>query len=193
MTRFRQYHETKNDTEEITENNTTTPTLWFEMPYRSKREQLLRGLTKKLKRYLTISNVRIVTRTTTTKLNMFTNVKDKTSKENKCNVVYEFTCQKCSKSYIGKTERTLLERAKEHAYKDNDSAVNKHLQTCYDPEDLNKKTNEELVDLVLNNTKIIDSANNWNLLLYKEALHIKRRECALNKGLKASKEWQLFS
>ena len=87
----------------------------------------------------------------------------------------------------------IIERAKEHAYKDNDSAVNKHLQSCYDPEDLNKKTNEELVDLVVNNTKIIDSANNWNLLLYKETLHIKRRECALNKGLKASKEWQLFS
>ena len=75
---------------------------------------------------------------------MFTNVKDKTPKENKCNVVYEFTYQKCSKSYIGKTERTLLERAKQHAYKDNDSAVNKHLQSCHDPEDLNKKTNKEL-------------------------------------------------
>ena len=103
------------------------------MPYIGhKGEQLLRGLT--------ISNVRIVTRTTTTKLNMFSYVKDKTLKENKRNVVYEFTCQKCSKRYIGKTERTLLERAKEHGYKDNDSAVNKHLQSCYDPEDLNKKT-----------------------------------------------------
>ena len=69
MRRFRQHHETKNDTDEITENNITTPTLWFEMPYIGhKGEQLLRGLTKKLKRYLTISNVRIVTRTTTTKL-----------------------------------------------------------------------------------------------------------------------------
>ena len=56
---------------------------------------------------------------------MFTNVKDKTPKQNMSNVVYEFTCQKCSKSYIGKTERTLLERAKEHVYKDNDSAVKK--------------------------------------------------------------------
>ena len=78
-------------------------------------------------------------------------------------------------------------------HKDNDSAVNKHLQSCYDPEDLNKKTNKELVDLVVNNTKIIDSANNRNLLLYKEALHIKRCKCALNNGLKASKELQLFS
>ena len=38
---------------------------------------------------------------------MFTNVKDKGPEENKSNV-YDFTCQKCSKSYIGKTEQTLL-------------------------------------------------------------------------------------
>ena len=178
----------------MNDNNTTTSTLWFEMPYIGhKGEQLSRGLKKKLKRCLNISDVRIVTRTTTTKLNMFTNVKDKTPKENKSNVVYEFTCQKCSNSYIGKTERTLLERAKEHAYKDNDSAINKHLQSCYESDDLTNKTNKELVNLVVNNTKVIDSARNWNLLLYKEALHIKRRECVLNNGLKASKELQLFN
>ena len=79
-------------------------------------------------------------------------MKDKTPKENKSNVVYEFMCQKCSNSYIGKTERTLLQRAKEHAYKDNDSAINKHLQSCHEPDDLTNKTNKELVDLVVNNT-----------------------------------------
>ena len=192
--RFKQQHETNNDIDETTGNNQNTPTLWFEMPYiGQKGEQLLRGLKSKLKRCLNISDIRIVTRTTTTKLNMFTNVKDKTPKENKSNIVYEFTCQKCSKCYIGKTERTLLERAREHAYKDNDSAVNKHLQSCYSPNELTNKTNKELVDLVLSNTKVIDSARNWNILLYKEALHIKRRECVLNNGLKASKELQLFS
>ena len=35
-------------------------------------------------------------------------------------------------AYIGKTDRTLLERVKEHAYKDQESAVNKHLNSCYD-------------------------------------------------------------
>ena len=79
---------------------------------------------------------------------MFTNVKDKTPKQNMSNVVYEFTCQKCSKSYIGKTERTLLERGKEHAYKDNDSAVKKHSKSCYSPEELKNKTNKDyIVDL----------------------------------------------
>ena len=72
-----------------------------------KGKQLLRGRKYKLKRCLHFSDVQIVTRTTTTKLNMFTNVKDKGPEENKSNV-YDFTCQKCSKSYIGKTEQTLL-------------------------------------------------------------------------------------
>ncbi len=40
-------------------------------------------------------------------------------KQNKSNVVYKFTCPKCN--YIGKTDRTLLERVKEHAYKDKES------------------------------------------------------------------------
>ena len=35
-------------------------------------------------------------------------------------------------SYIGKTDRTLLERVKEHAYKDKESAVYKHLDSCFD-------------------------------------------------------------
>ena len=48
-------------------------------------------------------------RTTTIKLNLFTNNKDKVPKQNKSNVVYEFTCPKCNSSYIGKTDRTLLE------------------------------------------------------------------------------------
>ena len=77
-------------------------------------------------------NAQIKTRTTTTKLNLFTDTKDKVSKQNKSNVVYEFTCTKCNSSYIGKTDRTLLERVKEHAYKDKESAVNKHLNSCYD-------------------------------------------------------------
>ena len=67
MRRFRLHHETKNDANEITESNITTLTLWFKMCYiGQKGEQLLHGLTKKLKRHHTISNIRIVTRTTIT-------------------------------------------------------------------------------------------------------------------------------
>ena len=62
-------------------------------------------------------------------------------------------------SYIGKTDRTLLERVKEHAYKDQESAVNKHLNSCYDTNYLDSKTNNELTDFVMTNSKIIDSSS----------------------------------
>ena len=60
------------------------------MPYiGTKGEQLLRGFKKKLLRCLNV-NVQIKTRITT-KLNLFTNTKDKVPKQNKSNVVYENT------------------------------------------------------------------------------------------------------
>ena len=41
-------------------------------------------------------------------------MKDKMNKLSKSNVVYQSSCPGCESSYIGKTERTLLERTKEH-------------------------------------------------------------------------------
>ena len=61
---------------------------------------------------------------------------------------------------------------------------------------------EYLTHIVRVNTKIIDSDDNWNLLLYKEAYHIKRSDhsiafisnhCSLNNGLKGSRDLRLFS
>jgi hypothetical protein len=108
------------------------------------------------------------------------------------NIHIIFTWEQFS-SDIGKTDRTLLERVKEHAYKDKESAVYKHLDCFYDKTFLTSQSNTQLTELVLSNTKIIDSSRNWNLLLYKEALHIKRRKSSLNNGLKASRELQLFN
>ena len=145
----------------LTETNVSKPTLRFEMPYiGQKGEQLLRGLKKKLSRCLKITNVQIRTRVTTTKLNIFTNVKDKVPKQNKSNIVYEFTCQKCNNSCIGKTDQTLLERTKEHVYIDKESDINKHLHSCYCSENMTVKTDKEQIELVLNSTKVIDSSNN---------------------------------
>ena len=68
--------------------------LWLEMPYiRTKGEQLLRALKKKLLRCLNITNVnlQVKTRVSTTKLNFYTNAKDKVPKQNKSNIIYGFT------------------------------------------------------------------------------------------------------
>ena len=143
MKRFGKPTKDPTDNDNLTETNVSKPTLWFEMPYIcQKGEQLLRGLKKKLSRCLKITNVQIRTRVTTTKLNIFTNVKDKVPKQNKSNIACEFTCQKCNNSYIGKTDRTLLERTKEHVYIDKESDINKHLHSCYGSENMTRQNQQ---------------------------------------------------
>ncbi len=143
MKHFKQHHPTDNqENNNGTDTNTNVPTLWLKMPYiGTKGEQLLRGLKRKLLRCLNV-NVLIRTRITTTELDMLTNAKDKVPKPNKSNVVYEFTCPKCNINYIGKTNRMLLERVKEDAYKDKESAVNKHSNSCYDTTYLDAKSKQ---------------------------------------------------
>ena len=126
----------------------------------------------------------------TTKLCFFTSNKDKTPPLSRSNVVYEFTCPGCNSSYIGKTNRTLLVRTQEHALTDKESAIYKHLHYCdqikhiqglYSSPDVFVNENnppsiamnkEFLTQTVRGNTNIIDSDDNWNLLLYKEAYHM---------------------
>ena len=129
---------------------------------------------------------------------------------NKSHVVYKFSCPGCQSSYIGKTNRTLLIRTREHAVTDKESAIYKHLRTCEHlafihnllnlPDTLNNVTtptisgnNEYAINVVQNNTTVLDYDDNWNLLLYKEAFHIKRQSTSLNNGLKSSRELCLFS
>ena len=47
-------------------------------------------------------------------------------------------------------------------------------------------------NLVHQNTRIIDESNIWNVLLFKEAYHIKEKCPILNNGVKASREMLLF-
>ena len=128
-------------------------------------------------------------------------MKDKTPKPMKSFVVYRFSCPGCRSSDIGKTERNLATRIEEHACTDKASAIYNHINSCSGYEHLknvlrinNDRFSPSEFDIVSvgDNTDIIDSASNWNILLIKEALHIKRWKPDLNNGLKASKELQLF-
>ena len=109
------------------ETNDNRPILWLEMPYIGTRgEQLLRGFKKKLLRCLNV-NVQIKTRITTTKLNLFTNTKDKFL--NKTNPMLSTNLLALNVIVATLVKLTgLLERVKEHAYKDQESAVNKHFK-----------------------------------------------------------------
>ena len=186
-------------------------TIWLTIPFVGDlTTQLTKKLKHKLRRSLVDPNVDIRIKQKTTKLCFFTSTKDKTPPLCKSDVVYEFTCPGCNCSYIGKTNRTLFTRTQEHALTDKESAIYKHLRQCdniqhiqglYNLPDIfsNKTgppfttTKEFFTETVRSNTKIIDSDDNWNLLLYKEAYHIKRSSPSLNTGLKASRELCLFS
>ena len=61
------------------------------------------------------------------------------------------------------------------------------------PAHILRPTKNFFTETVRSNTKIIDSDDNWNLLLYKEAYHIKRSSPSLNNGLKLCLfSWQYF-
>jgi hypothetical protein len=67
-------------------------------------------------------------------------------------VMYRLTCETCKQTYIGKTERILAHRIKEHLNPKKDSAIQTHLQEnpthVFDPENI------EILDKATSNFKI---------------------------------------
>ena len=149
-------------------------TIWLSIPYiGEKTSHLLRSFKRKLRRHLKNPNTQIIIREKTTKLCFYTNNKDKVPLLNKSHVVYNFSCPGCQSSYIGKTDRTLLTRTREHAVTDKESAIYRHLRTCEHlafihnlfnlPDTLNNITtpsisgnNEYAINVVQDNTTMLD-------------------------------------
>ena len=177
------------------------------MPYCGiKGEALYRSCVAKIRKYLRRDKPVIFKLShDVTKMERFCNTKDQTPELCRSFVVYKFTCPGCSDSYVGKTERTLFERTQEHGWSDKNSAIFKHISECDKVHflqsllsfDLPPLSCEEIrlksINLVRENTVIIDSHCNWNILLFKEALKIKGLSPTLNNGHKASKDLQLFT
>ena len=162
----------------------------------------LEKLYKCFKKEVTIKSVH---RYQTTKLSYFTNTKDKSPFLSQSSVIYKFVCPGCKSCYVGKTDCTLHERTKEHAYakgnKNEQSEIDEHLSLCthyshiadlfkIDTNSFN--SNQFNVSQIRHNTIILDRGNIWNVLLFKEALMIKKHRPTLSCGLTASKEFQLF-
>ena len=176
------------------------PTVFINIDYPgAKNEHLLKKYFKKLG-CSTNQKTNFVCRYCVMKISFFSYMKDKLNKISKSNVVYQFSCPGCESSYIGKTEPALFERTKEHVTLV-DSEIKGHLDNCLNMEylffinslildDVNKHNFR--LNLVRQNTRIIDESNNWNVLLFKEAYHIKEKCPILNNGVKASRERQLF-
>lgn len=195
---------TPNRPTENNNDNNDVITLWVRIPYLGDSNTILvKSLINKLRRYFqTNKTIEFKIIYTTTKLSYYTNLKDHTNYLNRSHVVYKFNCPGCSASYIGKTTRNLIERCEEHAL-DEASTIRKHLLSCENVSFmchlLNIGTNRKLnkrecfKNAVFNNVEIIDQSPNWNVLLFKEAIHIKNNNVTLNKGVKASKELRLFN
>ena len=135
---------------------------------------------------------------------MFCSNKDKIPEDQRANVIYKIRCPGCGEDYVGKTERCLKTRLKEHATSDS-QPMYQHLINCdcfkdicnlmslpdgisHDPTFLK----EQIKTAVFDNTSIVDYNNNWSVLEYLEAYYIKTLRSNINVGLKASKELLLF-
>ena len=133
----------------------------------------------------------------------FVSCKNKTIKEFQSSVVYKFSCPGYAKAYIGKTDRCLKIRLKEHATTDTKSEIYKHINSCEQFKYLTnllqlntgKYDNKQLdmTSFLVNNACIIDGVQHWSNLLFKEALAIHRQKPELNHGTKAPKELSVFS
>ena len=187
--------------------------VWFDLPYIGPTgEHLVKNFKKKINRLLNSEKkINIKTHFKTTQLSIFAPTKDKVPSLSKSSVVYEVKCPGCGIDYIGKTDRTLFERTKEHAWTDVESPLRNHLINCehfqhmygmlsltnnlfneYNTPEIESSLREFSIELVRQNFKILESDTNWNRLLYKESLFIERRDPALNRGLKASRKLKLF-
>ena len=106
----------------------------------------------------------------TTDADSFVLFKDPTPKQYKNSFVYEFKCPGCNANYIGKTDRCLYTRIKEHSSQ-NTSEVYNHIITFNEfnyiknilqiTTDDDTSINCSLTDLVFTNTKIIDKSRHW--------------------------------
>ena len=157
-----------------------------------------------VKLYKCFKNGRRVKFNETTELSCFTKTKDKISLLSQSSIVYKIVCTGSSSSCNGKAKCTFWDRAGRHSHNVNkrkkQSAIYGHLLTCEHCNHIvdlfnadNKSFNLDNFNIcqIRNNTAVIDKANNWNFLLFKEAHMIKTHRPSLNCGLKASKDLQL--
>ena len=114
-------------------------------------------------------NVKLRCFQSTRKLQSWFSVKDRQALLNRFNVVYKLTCS-CGASYIGQTQRNLINRIEEHRTSLS-SAVCRHLQANPD----------HLVDF--HNLEDIGSDNNWRRLQILESLLIQEHKPELNASI----------
>ena len=113
----------------------------------------------------------------------------------------QFVCPGCKLCYVGKTYCTLHGRTIKNAYvkvnKNKQNAIYEHLSSCthynhiadiFEIDTNSFNSSRFNLSQIRNNTIILDRGDSWNVLLFKEALMIKKHGQSLICGLMASKE-----
>ena len=137
-------------------------------------------------------------------LHNYFNAKDKVPEYLKSQIVYIFYCTVCNSKYIGKTNRNFSTCVQQYSGSDKKSLVYNQLLECeyFDyvvnlhslpPSNNLVEYLEHVKIAVYGNTKIIDNSQNRTELCFLESLHIKWNKPKLNCGIKATKEFVLFS
>ena len=193
-------HQVLNTTDEST-NNSESPevlTIYVGMSYYSNKGLwLLKSCLRKIRsNCINSGSNRFKTQYDVNKIEPYCNTKDKTAVLNNSFIVYDFPCPGCDVIHIGKAERTLYERKVEHAWTNSNSVAYKQccfndctgVQHLFDVASLHSSIftssapiqisdkfdlRTASINLVQDNTEIIDRHRNWNIFLFKEALKIR--------------------
>ena len=107
----------------------TTTKIWINLPFLGKygtklTNNFIREISPLLK-----SPCKFIVNWKTTDTNCFISLKDPTPKTYQSSVVYEFKCPGCNANYVGKTDRCLYTRIKEHSSLDSSEIYN-HITSC---------------------------------------------------------------
>ena len=107
--------------------------VWLRFPHLGRQgESLVKTLIRKLQ-CNPKEQVKFIVFYKTKKVSYFFPKKDKIPILDNSILIYEVTCPGCFKSYIDKTNRTLLTRLNKHAKSNtNKSAIRNHLTNCHD-------------------------------------------------------------
>ena len=149
-------------------------------------DRIVKNCIKKLyKRFENEVTVKFMLHYQTTKLCYFTNNKDKTPSLGQSSVIYKFVCPGYKSCYVGKADHTIHERTKEHANtksnKNGQRAIYENLPSCTHYSHIGKlfkidtnsfNNNQFNVLQIRDSTITLDRENNWNVLLFKEALMV---------------------
>ncbi|MBV2145435.1 MAG: GIY-YIG nuclease family protein, partial [Wolbachia endosymbiont of Pissodes strobi] len=99
---------------------------------------------------------------------LFTKLKPKTPVMKNSNVVYSIPCENCPSTYIGMTSQLLKNRLNGHKYTKNASTA------------LDKHQKNEKHCFNFNKTQILNKDQNYQKLIIKEMIEIKKDKNAIN-------------